>query len=793
MKLVLLVAVLLCGVAEAAETNSSPAIEKALAAAGKNGSELRRALVEVPAGERPGMEFLVANMPERDLKSLSADFLLENVHLAYVAWQEAPWHDEVSEQLFLNSILPYANVTEARDNWRSDFRQRFLPLVKEAKSPGEAAAILNNKIFEILDVHYNTKCRAPDQGPFESDKTGMATCTGLSILLIDACRSVGVPARFVGIPMWLDGSGNHSWVEVWDKGDWHFTGAAEPNGMVLDKGWFTDRAALAQRDKRRHAIYAVSFERTPLAFPFYWDRDAVYVRAVNVTDRYTASKQELAKGTARAMFRVLEKAGGYRRTCKLVVKDAAGTVAFEGKTNDERFDMNDHTTAVLKLGHKYRVEIEVPSGVRETTIDFTRPDELFTFDLAALTATVAPAKGAAAPVEALRKYLATAPDKRPPLAEQPFARVDLSREESLEARKLLWDDHAAQLRVERAEEMKERRLTAGEFEVPFAYKTFGDKPAGGHSLFISLHGGGEAPKEVNDRQWENQKTLYEPSEGIYVAPRAPTDKWNMWHQEHIDGLFRRLIEDLVVFEDVDPNRVYLMGYSAGGDGVYQLAPRMADSWAAAAMMAGHPNDASPLGLRNIGFAIYVGGKDDAFQRNAVAGEWKAKLDDLQAADPDGYRHLVEIPADKGHWMDRLDAAAVPWMSEFVRNPAPKRIVWKQDDVLRPNFYWLAIPEDQMQAGSEMTSTCNGQTIELEAEGVNKLTLRLDDRLVDLDQQVRVTSRGKTLFEGKLPRRIGTMAALLAERGDPEMMFCAEVDLELPENGAPTHGASSAAK
>ena len=51
--------------------------------------------------------------------------------------------------------------------------------------------------------------------------------------------------------------------------------------------------------------------------------------------------------------------------------------------------------------------------------------------------------------------------------------------------------------------------------------------------------------------------------------------------------------------DVDPNRVYIMGYSAGGDGVYQLAPRMADRWAAAAMMAGHPNDASPLGLRNI--------------------------------------------------------------------------------------------------------------------------------------------------------------------------------------------------
>ncbi|MEE9394119.1 MAG: hypothetical protein V3W41_16595 [Planctomycetota bacterium] len=38
---------------------------------------------------------------------------------------------------------------------------------------------------------------------------GTASCIGLSIMLIDAC-AVGVPARFVGTPLWSDGSGNHS-------------------------------------------------------------------------------------------------------------------------------------------------------------------------------------------------------------------------------------------------------------------------------------------------------------------------------------------------------------------------------------------------------------------------------------------------------------------------------------------------------------------------------------------------------------------------------------------------------
>ena len=35
-----------------------------------------------------------------------------------------------------------------------------------------------------------------------------------------------------------------------------------------------------------------------------------------------------------------------------------------------------------------------------------------------------------------------------------------------------------------------------------------------------MHGGGGAPKRVNDSQWENQKRLYKLDEGLYVSPRA---------------------------------------------------------------------------------------------------------------------------------------------------------------------------------------------------------------------------------------------------------------------------------
>ena len=150
-------------------------------------------------------------------------------------------------------------------------------------------------------------------------------------------------------------------------------------------------------------------------------------------------------------------------------------------------------------------------------------------------------------------------------------------------------------------------------------------------------------------------------------------------------MFARLIENMVALHDVNLNRVYLMGYSAGGDVVYQVAPRMADYWAAAAMMAGLPNETSPLGLRNLPFAIHVGERDSGFNRNKVALMWKDKLSALQKEDRSGYIHFVRIHTGRGHWMNREAAVALDWMAKHTRQPLPKRIVWKQDNVVHDAF------------------------------------------------------------------------------------------------------------
>lgn len=329
-------------------------------------------------------------------------------------------------------------------------------------------------------------------------------------------------------------------------------------------------------------------------------------------------------------------------------------------------------------------------------------------------------------------------------------------------------------RAERAAELKSGVLTVDGARMPIWATQFGPKSKDGtRPLWISMHGGGGAPAKVNDQQWGNQKRLYQPSEGVYVAPRAPTNEWNLWHQAPVDRLFARLIEDLVICERVDPDRVYLMGYSAGGDGVYQIAPRMADRFAAASMMAGHPNDARPDGLRNLPFAIHVGGDDGAFDRNKVAAQWGIALDALAQADPGAYVHQVEVHAGKGHWMDRDDASAVPWMAKYTRDSRPMKVVWVQDDVTHPRFYWLAV--DEPKQGQRIVAERQGQAINiLEAPPGIVLRILLDDAMLDLDKDVRVTQGGKELFAGRVLRSRAVIERTLQERFDPKAAFTAEV-------------------
>ena len=86
--------------------------EAQLERAGENRAQLEAAFEGLDEEQADGLRYLIAYMPPHDLAQLEADFLRENVVLAYEARRSAPWSERLSDELFLQSILPYAHVTE---------------------------------------------------------------------------------------------------------------------------------------------------------------------------------------------------------------------------------------------------------------------------------------------------------------------------------------------------------------------------------------------------------------------------------------------------------------------------------------------------------------------------------------------------------------------------------------------------------------------------------------------------------------------------------------------------------
>lgn len=310
-------------------------------------------------------------------------------------------------------------------------------------------------------------------------------------------------------------------------------------------------------------------------------------------------------------------------------------------------------------------------------------------------------------------------------------------------------------------------------------KYYGSAPAGERSMWISMHGGGNVPAASNDQQWDNQKQLYKPSEGLYVAPRAPWDDWDMWFKPGMDELLHKLILGAVLFEGVDPDKVYLMGYSAGGDGVWRMAPRMADTWAAASMMAGHPGDVSLVNLRNTPFMIWCGALDSAYDRNKECALRGEVMDALQEEDPGGYVHETHIQQGREHWMYLDDAAALPWMAQYRRNPRPEKVVWMQGDVNHRDFYWVGIPDlEGVRKGMCLTVSRQGNDFEVIRCDYPSLRLYLDESMVDFTREITVTMDGRTLFKGQVAPSDEVKERTLYERGDPSYIFSAVLDIKV---------------
>lgn len=773
-------------------------VEAALEKAGTNRVEMVRALEEAPENQREGMVFLLANMPARDLEKLSADYLLRNTALAYEALETAPWGGSIPKEIFLNEILPYANIDETREDWRARLREIALPLVAGCTTAAEAAQRLNERLFAKVNVRYSTQRRKASQSPFESIETGLASCTGLTILLVDACRSVGVPARLVGIPNWVDKRGNHTWIEIWDQ-EWHFAGAAEPDPNGLDRGWFTHDASLAIKDSREHAIYAASFRRTGLRFPMVWSRGRDYVSAVNVTDRYTPKSAPKETSTTRLMVKVMEYPGGPRVPARVVVIEAEdGGRRFEGTSKDERFDTNDILYFHVEKGREFEIRADwegrsvrkkhrTRNGGLEIVALFLseRAPESAASRIAACTF---PRRGIAELASADRekleravgKYFAASAEER---AEWKFdAALDrLIEEKEAAVRFAVWEAlKGAPIHEALREDYEAKVVRFKEHLSPFTVKQVGAMPEEGWPLFIAMHGGGGAPQRVNDRQWAIMQNYYRDQDSVpgylYAALRAPNNTWNGFYDDYVYPLIENLIHEFVYFWEVDPNKVFLMGYSHGGYGAFAIGPKMPDYFAAIHSSAAAPTDGetSAKTLRNTIFTYMIGENDHAYGRVERCQRFNETIQALRGDRTDIYPVTMEYKEGYGHG-GLPDKDKIAGMYPARRNPVPRELAWELTDSVITHFFWLHVPEPGK--GQELNAACRENKITVTSKNISAAELFLDSRLADFSKPVTLRVNGKQTSHQLAPS-LAVLCETMLERGDPDLAFTARLPLAL---------------
>lgn len=326
------------------------------------------------------------------------------------------------------------------------------------------------------------------------------------------------------------------------------------------------------------------------------------------------------------------------------------------------------------------------------------------------------------------------------------------------------------------------------------------------ALIVGLHGGGEDAGSADEPRstWVKKGALGMYPQGI----RLVHDTWNTVHGERF---VLTLIEIAKVQYDVDPDRVYVMGFSMGGSGSWFFAGRHPDLFAGAAPFSGvlmaapksqlmSKDDVQAVqhglvpNVRNLALYYTIGLADD----HTMPGTYLFVADmlaKLRASDPLGYAkiHFETIP-DLGHAFPPGEpAGALKSLANEKRDTFPEAVVWEYARDLSPepgpkdpvkrleqhSLYWLGCknPEDRQSIRAQHTH--NEFTLETRgtASGTKGITLYLNAAMIDPAADVVVRTKERELYHGKPAPDVWTILETLDDKLDRSMVFDRRVELE----------------
>jgi len=343
----------------------------------------------------------------------------------------------------------------------------------------------------------------------------------------------------------------------------------------------------------------------------------------------------------------------------------------------------------------------------------------------------------------------------------------------------------------------------GEMETPYGTATWIQKGGGGRKsgLVLGLHGGGVGAGNASGAtSWSLPKHMGMYPQGI----RLIHDTWNSVHGERF---LLTLIEIAKAQYEIDPDRVYSMGFSMGGTGSMFMAGRHPDLLAGAipahgvvpadkvkvftAAETGNLEHGIVPNLRNVAVYFYTGRIDENCEPGTFLHAWDI-LQELKKTDRDGYK-LVRFQCHEGvaHSQPPGEPTnAYKFVKAQRRNAFPKKIVWEYNDAPWPPpdvedrgkterrwkrwMYWLycRMPVDRMLVEAARSETDTEHVVDLDATLVfpEDFTIYLNDRMYDVKKEVVVRVAGKEVWRGRPEPNFATVLESLDARLDRTLVF-----------------------
>lgn len=328
---------------------------------------------------------------------------------------------------------------------------------------------------------------------------------------------------------------------------------------------------------------------------------------------------------------------------------------------------------------------------------------------------------------------------------------------------------------------------------------------GDKGLVLAMHGGGAGSGDCGQAASSFSGAISSAGmRGVYPEVLRKTE-YGWTDPPETEKWVMTLVRTARLKWGIDSNRVYLTGHSMGGYGTWTYGSIYADLFAAGAAFAGAPTmywkpggkdkaaEAVTEGylpnIRNLPLFVYQS-LDDPNVPSAANVFAMAEVKKLHEADPKGWEFVYEqVDGRKHDFPAKGPEPGLAWATSHVRNPRPSKIVWQPTRAWKTTFYWLRWSEPWI--GAEIVATADRASNaidvavkaprsatprETEAERparVAKLSVYLDDRLVDMAKEVVVTVDGKERYRGVPVLSLATLVRSAEEREDPEYAFPAE--------------------